>query len=115
MVVTRNALVTRQVIKVDARIVAVIVLQVSRSVVDGFRPGERIQQIEAASDAFLELSLQCVVGSIAAVERDFDGIEVRKGPPRGERQVLARCVRLRLILVAKNDEPYRVRPYIGEI
>ena len=76
LVVAGNSAVARNVIEVDARVVAIVVLEMAGSVIDRLRPSERIDEVEAQRVALFELCLQGVVAAEAAVKRFFDGGEV---------------------------------------
>src|SRR5581483_7712256 len=110
LVVAGNSALGFRVIEIDARVVAVIVLQVTRRIVNGLGPRERVDEIQSTRIAFLQLRLQTVVRAETAVIGFFNGGELRVRPPRIDGQILAGKVWKSLVGVGENHQANTVIP-----
>src|SRR5690348_2992441 len=76
LVVAGNAALSLRCADVDTRVVAIVVFEVTWRIVNGFGPGERVDEVEAVGVTFLHLELQSVVAAESASEGFLDGGEV---------------------------------------
>src|SRR5215204_3343733 len=84
-------------------------------VVDRLRPGETVQQVNARRVPLFQLQLKPVVCREAAAIGDLDEVETRDGTTLGDREVLARVVRTRLVVVAEDHQTVRAVADIGDV
>ena len=84
LIVDRGPDLAERVGEIDAGVVSVGGIQVTRCVVFGARPGEGVEQIEAVAGAMFKLGLQRVVVKQAGGQGFFDGGEGLDRPALGQ-------------------------------
>ncbi len=90
LVVTGEAALDLGVVVIDARVVAVVVLQMARRIVDGLGPGEGVQEVEAVRVSLFQFDLESFIAAEAAVVGDFDVGEALNGAARNQAEILTR-------------------------